>query len=174
VAVTLDVHSGFLDRDRIWFPYARSRQSFPNIAEAVGMRRLLRNTHRHHRYVFEPQALNYTTHGDLWDFIHMTHVRERPCRMLLPLTLEMSSANWYRDNPRQLLSRTGLFHPQRPSQLTEALHDHKMLFDFLLRATGSFESWVPGDATARQAMEEEAEVLWFRTPGEAPRSDTPS
>jgi hypothetical protein len=35
VAITVDVHSGFLVTDRVWFPYARSQRALPSIAEVA-------------------------------------------------------------------------------------------------------------------------------------------
>ncbi len=67
--VTLDVHSGFFGADRVWFPYARTQTLFPHVAEMLTLKTLLDETYTRHRYVVEPQAAQYTTHGDLWDYI---------------------------------------------------------------------------------------------------------
>lgn len=185
--MVLDVHSGFLKQDRIWFPYARSKRLFHNAAEVLALKHLLGETHSYHRYRFEPQAINYTTHGDLWDYLHDEHSRyltsnnhtlsddtlgngtsngsseqsggHHP-RLFLPLTLEISSASWYRKNPGQLLSRLGLFHPVKPHRLTRVLRRHKLLFDFLFRAVDSYENWLPRNPERRESLSWEAESRW--------------
>jgi hypothetical protein len=162
--MTLDVHSSFLKRDRIWFPYARARRLFPNVPEVFALKQLLRSTHSHHSYVFEPQALNYTTHGDLWDYLYDLHRAERHMGVFLPLTLELSSASWYRKNPGQLLSRAGLFHPIKQHRLTRVLRRHKALFDFLLRAVYSHAAWLPQTADHRRSLLREAELRWGLAP----------
>ncbi len=158
--LVLDVHSGFLNRDRIWFPYARAKQLFPNAPEVFALKQLLRETHSHHRYVVEPQAINYTTHGDLWDYLHDEQQALCSDRLFLPLTLEISSASWYRKNPSQLLSRIGLFHPVKPHRLTRVLRRHKLLFDFLLRAVDSHKNWLPHAAEHRASLLREAQLRW--------------
>lgn len=161
LAIAVDVHSGFLVNDRVWFPYARSQRPLPSIAEIAALRALLRETHPYHHYRFEPQALNYTTHGDLWDHLYDQHQRDCPGRVLLPLTLELSSSKWYQKNPRQLLTRVGLFYPLAPKRLAKVLHKHKTLFEFLLRALCSYHSWLPTSEVHRRTLVREAAALWF-------------
>lgn len=159
-ALSLDVHSGFHGRDRIWFPYARSRQAFPGISEVYALKQLLRETNAEHRYLFEPQALNYTTHGDLWDHLHDRHLAAGCAGPFLPLTLELSAASWVRKNPTQLVSRRGLFHPVKLHRLTRVLRRHQRLLEFLGRAVYSYERWVPTSPEHRQSLEREAFRRW--------------
>lgn len=166
VAISVDVHSGFLVNDRVWFPYARSQRPLPSIAEVAALRALLAETHPYHHYRFEPQSLNYTTHGDLWDHVYDQHRGECPEQVLLPLTLELSSSKWYQKNPRQLLSRVGLFYPLAPGRLMKVLHKHKTLFEFLLRALCSYRSWLPESEVHRRTLVREATALWFADGGE--------
>jgi hypothetical protein len=161
VSVTVDIHSGFLATDRVWFPYARSKQPLPSIGEVAALRTLLRETHPYHHYRFEPQSVNYTTHGDLWDYLYDEHRARFPTSVMLPLTLELSSTTWYRKNPRQLLRRVGLFYPLAPKRLAKVLHKHKTLFEFLLRALCSRESWLPRSKEHHAALVREAMELWF-------------
>ncbi len=70
VALAIDCHSGFGMIDRLWFPYARTRKPFPNLAEVVGLKRLLDTTLPHHIYRVEPQANAYTIEGDAWDYLY--------------------------------------------------------------------------------------------------------
>ena len=159
-AVTLDVHSGFAGKDRLWFPYARTRSLFPHAAEMVALRQLLGTTHRHHRYVIEPQAVHYTTHGDLWDYLYDARGMHPAAGMLLPLTLELSATAWYTKNPQQLLSRVGFFHPVKPHRLTRVLRRHDPLLDFLARAVVSHEAWLPTDPHVRNRFGHQADLLW--------------
>ena len=160
-AISVDVHSGLLDGDRIWFPYARSREPFPHAAEMIALSRLLGDTHEHHVYTVEPQCIHYTTHGDLWDHLY-TRSRAAPAPgVFLPLTLELGSRHWYRKNPRQLLSRLGLFHPIKPHRLARVQRRHKTLFDFLVHAVVSHRSWLPRDHTERAALQRQADQRWY-------------
>ena len=159
-AIGLDVHSGFLAGDRIWFPYAGSQKLFPNTPELWALKHLLQETHEHHVYTVEPQSLNYTTHGDLWDYLYDQYRATNPDGVFLPLTLEISSYLWYRKNPRQLLSRSGLFHPMKQHRLVRVQRRHKTLFDFLSRAVYSRESWLPRDEAHRASLHREAERDW--------------
>jgi hypothetical protein len=161
-AVSVDVHSGFLAGDRIWFPYARSKRPFANTPEVMALSHLLGDTHEHHVYTVEPQSINYTTHGDLWDYIYDRHRAASPKRVFLPLTLELSSNQWYRKNPRQLVSRVGLFHPVKAHRLARVQRRHKTLFDFLMRGVMSHERWLPTTDKHRAALLREAEERWFQ------------
>ena len=117
VALSVDVHSGYGTMDRFWFPYARTRQPFPNLPEAFGMKRLLDRTYPSHVYHFEPQARQYTTHGDLWDFLYDDYRARRSEGVYIPFTLEMGSWIWIRKNFRQALSFSllGAFNPIAPA-----------------------------------------------------------
>lgn len=163
-AVVVDVHSGFLAGDRIWFPYARTQAPFAHVPEVTALLHLLAETHENHVYTLEPQSINYTTHGDLWDYVYdrfLAAAGDEPGRLLLPLTLEISSNAWYRKNPRQLLTRLGLFHPVKAHRLARVQRRHKTLFDFLLRAVLSHAEWLPKSPLHRQALLREAHERWF-------------
>lgn len=160
-AIALDVHSGFLAGDRLWFPYARSRQPIAHTPELMALTHLLGRTHEGHVYTVEPQSINYTTHGDLWDHVYDRSRRRLGASMLLPLTLELSSRPWYRKNPRQLVRRVGLFHPVKAHRLARVQRRHKTLFDFLTRAVMSHERWLPATEAHRSALLLEAQERWF-------------
>jgi len=164
-AISVDVHSGFLPGDRIWFPYARSDRPFGRTPEVLALSQLLEQTHEHHVYTIEPQCINYTTHGDLWDHVFDRHEIHGSGKVLLPLTLELSSRAWYTKNPRQLASRIGLFHPVKPHRLARAQRRHKTLFDFLMRCVLSHRRWLPTSPAHRAALLAQAEERWF-TPGD--------
>ena len=110
-SVALDVHSGFGMTDRLWYPFARSREVFPRATQVLAMKRLLDRTLPYHVYRFEPQSSVYTTHGDLWDHLFDLH-QERwaasdPGRVFLPLTLEMA---WSPQDPQRAFELLSL-HP---------------------------------------------------------------
>lgn len=73
VALSLDIHSGFGMRDRLWFPYAKTKSPFPGFRESQALKDLLRFSYPHHIYKIEGQAESYLTSGDYWDFIYDLH-----------------------------------------------------------------------------------------------------
>lgn len=164
-SLAMDCHSGFGFRDRIWFPWARSRAPVPHLAEAAALRALFNQTYPNHSYyLMEPQSLSYTTHGDLWDFLYEEHLRKSGPgggRLFLPFTLEMGSWLWVKKNPRQLFSWFGHFNPILPHRLERVLRRHLILFDFLLHATASHRRWLPQGEQRRQ-YREAALQRWFR------------
>jgi hypothetical protein len=157
--VSLDVHSGFVGADRIWFPYARTRNLFPHIAEMLALRNLLDETYPRHRYVVEPQAIQYTTHGDLWDFIYDEHRARRPLVTLLPLTLELGASSWLRKSWR-ILDKAAFFHPLVPHRTERVLRRHIQLFEFLLRAVHSWEHWAKLTNKEQATLTLRANALW--------------
>ena len=158
--VSLDLHSGFGHRDQLWFPYAHSRQRFPQTAEVLALSHLLEESHPHHRYVVEPQARHYTVHGDLWDYLYQVHQRTPQGGAFLPLTLEMASWGWIRKNPRQFTSRLGLFHPIKAHRVKRVLRRHLSLLDFLTHATASPAAFCQLDEARRSLLLLEASKRW--------------
>jgi len=164
LVVSLDCHSGFGFVDRIWFPYARTRRPYPHLPETYALKQLLDVTLPNHVYRLEPQARNYTVHGDLWDFLHDRYVELHPERgVFVPLTLEMGSWTWVRKNPRQAFSLMGGFNPIKPHRLRRTLRRHLPLFDFLHRAAASPDGWAVGDAKSRERNAAQAFELWYAT-----------
>ncbi|HEY6879864.1 MAG TPA: M14 family zinc carboxypeptidase [Polyangiales bacterium] len=163
VSLAIDCHSGFGMLDRLWFPYARTRKTFPNLAEVVGLKRLLDRTLPHHVYRVEPQANAYTIEGDAWDYLYDLSRSTSPLRTFVPLTLEMGSWAWVRKNPRQLWSLDGSFNPVLPHRVKRTLRRHLPLFDLLLHAIASPEAWVVRDDDVRAQREHEAFTTWPRT-----------
>jgi Zinc carboxypeptidase len=163
VALAIDCHSGFGMLDRLWFPYARTRKTFPNLAEVVGLKRLLDRTLPHHVYRVEPQANAYTIEGDAWDYLYDLSRAAGPERTFVPLTLEMGSWAWVRKNPWQLWSLDGGFNPVLPHRVKRTLRRHLPLFDLLLHAIASHEAWVAADDDVRARREHEAFTTWPRT-----------
>lgn len=167
LAIAIDVHSGFGFEDRLWFPYARTRRPFPNLAEIYALERLLDETLPNHVYRLEPQARNYTVHGDLWDYLHDRHADrladggDGAARVFLPLTLEMGSWLWLRKNPRQAFSVLGGFNPMKPHRLRRTLRRHLPLFDFLHRATASPRRWAFPEPPVRERLTAAAFERWY-------------
>jgi hypothetical protein len=158
-SIAVDCHSGFGVRDRIWFPYAFTARPFAHLAEIHCLAAMFEEAHPHHTYVFEPQSRQYLAHGDLWDYLHLA-AAEIPSRVFLPLTLEMGSWIWVKKNPRQLLSRHGLFNPLITHRLRRVLRRHHTWLDFVARSACSFSEWLPaGDR--RETHERTALRTWY-------------
>jgi hypothetical protein len=140
-SLALDCHSGFGLRDRIWFPYAHTRDPFAHLAEVHALMALFGEGHPHYTYLFEPQSRRYLTHGDLWDYLCVEAAQRG--RMFLPLTLEMGSWRWIRKSPRQIWSRIGLFNPLPAERLQRVRRNHLSWLYFLCRAAQSYRQWLP-------------------------------
>lgn len=140
-AITVDFHSGFGSQDRIWFPYAKSREPFPHLGETLRLFENFERTYPHHFYKIEPQSFNYTTHGDLWDYIYGRFVAQDSTGTYIPLCLEMGSWMWVKKNPLQLFSSLGPFNPVKSHRQKRILRRHMTLFDYLMRATRSHPTW---------------------------------
>ncbi|GAB6263965.1 M14 family metallopeptidase [Photobacterium sp. R1] len=140
LTIALDCHSGFGVKDRIWFPYAKSkRQPVPHLGSIYHLRKMFFQAYPHQNYVFEPQTKHYTCHGDLWDYLYDEITAQG--QTLLPLTLEMGSWLWVRKNPLQLWHPLGLFHPLKKHRVERTLRKHLVLFDFLINATEAYTNW---------------------------------
>jgi len=158
-SLALDCHSGFGVRDRLWFPYAHTREPIGHLAEMHALKEIFFQTYSHHPYVFEPQSLQYLAHGDLWDDLYR-QACEAPGRTFLPLTLEMGSWLWIKKNPRQLFSRLGMFNPLIDHRQQRVLRRHIQLLDFLARAAASHALWLPAPQ-ARVAHHARALGEWY-------------
>ena len=140
--IGLDIHSGFGLVDRLWFPYAKSQEPFPEISKIYSLKQLLDFTFPNHVYKVEPQSVNYVTHGDIWDYLYIEHQRfNQDRKTFIPFSLEMGSWHWVRKNPKQVLSKIGIFNPVMPHRLQRIQRRHFGLIDFLLKAINSEEAW---------------------------------
>jgi hypothetical protein len=160
-SIVLDVHSGFGWIDRVWFPFASSRKPFPDASNVLALKQLLDRSYPHHVYKIEPQNHSYMTHGDLWDYLYLDHQRLKSGNVFLPLCLEMGSWPWIKKNPKQLLSSSGFFNPTLPHRVKRAERRHFLLFNFLLKAIASGESWDLHDVQKKAFFEEQALRLWY-------------
>ena len=141
-SIALDLHSGFGLVDRLWYPYARTREPPPDFANIEALSQLLDATLPNHVYKLEQTARVYTIRGDLWDYLYDRRRAASP-GLLLPLTLEMGSWTWVRKNPLQGLSTLGRFNPIKPHRHRRTLRCHLPLLDFLLHAVISHRAWLP-------------------------------
>lgn len=162
VCISLDCHSGFGIRDRIWFPYARSFAPWPGLTPAYGLTRLFEHSYpSHDLYLFEPQAHSYTTSGDVWDYLYDGYVHHNPNGLFVPLTLEMGSWLWLKKNPRHAFRYHNFFNPTLPHRHLRILRRHQTLLDFLLSAAQSSAHWAPATEPQRAAMFQQALERWY-------------
>jgi Zinc carboxypeptidase len=159
-SVALDCHSGFGAVDRIWFPYAHTRRPIEHLAELQALSAIFAASHAYHRYVIEPQSRQYLAHGDLWDHLYTRGLSRPGHRVFLPLTLEMGSWIWIRKNPRQLLSRQGMFNPLIEHREHRVLRRHVAWLDFLTRAAASYRQWLPNGADRERHLCD-ARARWY-------------
>jgi Zinc carboxypeptidase len=140
-AITLDLHSGFGFKDRLWYPWANSLNPFPLEKEVLNLKKLLEETYPYHIYTVEHQSLNYSNHGDLWDWIYQSYQKANPEGRLLPLTLEMGSWLWVKKNLWQVFSWEGLFNPVKKHRYARTMRRHNQLLELLMKASLYNESW---------------------------------
>lgn len=164
--LTLDCHSGFGLKDRVWFPYAKSRKPLEDIGICYRLYRLFDRTYRNHTfYVFEPQSKQYTTHGDVWDLLYDEAREGNSDGTFLPLTLEMGSWLWVKKNPKQLLRFSGIFHPTVPHRHSRILRRHYPFLDFLLAVTCNHQEWQRKSLKKKGRDTKAALRLWFPDKG---------
>jgi len=163
-SLAVDCHSGFGVHDRIWFPYAHTSMPMEHLPEIHALKGIFDQTYTNHNYLFEPQSRQYRAHGDLWDYLYRQSTG-KPENIFLPLTLEMGSWLWVKKNPRQLLSRHGIFNPLIDHRLQRVLRRHLSWLDFLGRAACGNRGWLPG-AEKREWHREQALARWYRGLGE--------
>lgn len=159
--LTMDFHSGFGIIDRIWFPYAKSTQPFPHLAEAFALKQSFDRTYPNHIYRIEPQAKSYTTHGDLWDFTYDQYNLHNSEGIYLPMALEMGSWLWVKKNPLQLFSTLGPFNPLKPHRQKRILRRHLTLFEFLLKSVVSPQTWSGLNLEQKAALHSRALEVWY-------------
>jgi hypothetical protein len=139
-SICVDVHSGFGAMDRLWYPYATRKGEFPDQELMLNLKSLLDRTLPNHVYAVEPQSAQYTTHGDVWDYLYDLYNSEhRNDSIFLPLTLEMGSWNWLKKNFFRSPRVQAIFHPIKQHRIRRVLRRHGGLFDFLARAVWNHE-----------------------------------
>ena len=159
-SLAIDCHSGFGQRDRIWFPYAHTVAPIPHLAEMHALKEIFDHAYTHHDYTIEPQSRQYLAHGDIWDYLYLKAI-QHPGKVFLPMTLEMGSWLWVKKNPRQLFSRHGMFNPLIRHRQERVLRRHLSWLEFLTRAASSHQRWLPVDEE-RIRHHADAMALWYR------------
>lgn len=162
-SLAVDCHSGFGVHDRIWFPYAHTSLPIKHLAEVHALKEIFDQTYASHDYLFEPQSRQYRAHGDIWDYLYRRATAAAET-VFMPLTLEMGSWLWVKKNPRQLLSRHGIFNPLIEHRLQRVLRRHLSWLDFLGRAASGHRRWMP-TAEQRARHHEQALTRWYRGGG---------
>lgn len=161
VSISIDVHSGYGQVDRLWFPYAKHNEPLPDLAEVVALKHLLDRAHPNHVYCLEPQSRHYLAHGDLWDYLYDEYRAARPEGRYLPLTLELGSWLLVNKNLIQAFSALGVFNPRLPHRLRRTLRRHLFLFDLFHRAVGSPSPWTGMEASERQRLLRQGMDWWY-------------
>lgn len=161
LALSLDVHSGYGQVDRLWFPYAKSREPYPDLAAVMILHHLLERAHPNHVYRLEPQSREYLAHGDLWDYLYDGYRQSGAGGLYLPLTLELGSWLWVKKNWIQAFSALGVFNPRLPHRERRALRRHLFLFDLLHRSVHSPALWLDHDAAATEHLHRQGLRLWY-------------
>jgi Zinc carboxypeptidase len=161
LVIAVDLHSGFGLHDRLWFPYAGSRQPFPSLPQAYALKQLFDRCYPHHVYKIEPMSQEYVISGDLWDYLYEEALRKHPQTLFMPLTLEMGSWLWLRKSPLHLFQRHGLFHPLLPHRQQRIFRRHLTLFDFLSRAALYPQSWSELSEAQKTLYRQQAYELWY-------------
>ncbi len=161
VAIGIDIHSGYGVVDRLWFPYAKTREPFAGVAEVFALKHLLDRAYARHVYHIEPQSREYLAHGDLWDYLYDGYRAAQPAGCFIPFTLELGSWLWVKKNWWQFFSRIGLFNPRIPHRERRILRRHLHLLDFLYRAVQSPEPWAFPEPERRQRRHAQGLELWY-------------
>lgn len=159
-SIAVDCHSGFGLRDRVWFPHAYSMNPIAHLADIFSLEELFQQNFPNNQYLFEPQSVQYRTHGDIWDYLYL-EARQDQRKTFLPLTLEMGSWLWVKKNPRQLFSLQGMFNPSVEHRLHRVLRRHTVWLDFMMRAACSYDNWLV-KGPHRNRLQERAVARWYR------------
>lgn len=160
--ILIDFHSGFGMKDRLWFPYAFTKNPFFRLAEIYKLKSLYDATYPYNIHTFEPQSHQYRTHGDFWDYVSLEHQKDRPENIMLPLCLELGSWIWVKKNPRQIFNTLGLFNPIVPHRQQRTLRRHIYLLDFFMRATQAFQNCRIINEQEQRTLTSDAYKYWFR------------
>jgi hypothetical protein len=158
--VSLDFHSGFGFKDRLWFPYSKTKKPFEHLAEMHAFSDLLEHSYPYHIYRIEPQSHGYLLNGDIWDYIYQEFIKINT-NSYLPMTLEMGSWLWVKKNPLQLISKHGLFNPIKAHRIKRIYRRHHILYDFVLKALYSHSIWSELDLKLRHKHFQMAMDSWY-------------
>ena len=145
--IILDLHSGYGSVDSIWYPWAYQKQNFPFMDQIIKFKLMVQEN-----YQWQSQSEAYLIAGDFWDYMTLkfldftrsqkshsqkSHSQKPHCRELensffIPLTLEMGSWSWIKQNPLQIFRSLGLFYPYEKNENKNVMEKHLPLLNFLL------------------------------------------
>tara|TARA_Y100000768_G_C23936429_1_gene662799 strand:+ start:533 stop:1498 length:966 start_codon:yes stop_codon:yes gene_type:complete len=142
-SISIDFHSGFGLKDRLWYPWAKSKEDFPHFNQVQNLIHLLDETLPFHIYKTETQSASYIINGDLWDHIYMEKEKNQNFskNTYIPWTLEMGSWMWVKKNPLQLFSKGGLFNPVKSHRFERTMRRHILMINFFLKAVQNPHAW---------------------------------
>ena len=162
VSIAIDFHSGFGLHDQLWFPYSKTKKPFPDLSKFMAWTELMERTYPYHFYKIEPQSLNYTLSGDLWDYLYDLYKNKHQEKgTFLPITLEMGSWMWIKKNPVQFFSTHGAFNPIVAHRLRRTLRRHNTFFEFLIRSLSSPTLWSELNPTQNEFYLKKALERWY-------------
>ena len=159
--ISIDFHSGFGMKDRLWFPFSYTREPFDHVAEIDAFTNLFEETHPYHIYKIEPQSKGYLLNGDIWDHLFLELKKINSNVIYIPLTLEMGSWTWVRKNPLQIFSKQGIFNPMKVHRLKRTYRRHYLLYDFMLKALRSHLVWSDLDSTVKLKHLNSGMTRWY-------------
>ncbi len=141
-AFTLDLHSGFGLRDRLWFPYSKNKSPFPFYKIAQHFKTSIKKGMPYHIYKVEPQSESYLINGDPWDHLFDEYYKLHfGKKIFIPWTLEMGSWLWVRKNPKQIFSFKGMFNPVVSHRYKRVLRRHRFLLNYLHQVVCHWQEW---------------------------------
>ncbi len=159
--ISIDFHSGFGMKDRLWFPFSYTKEPFDHIPQMNAFTELFEETHPYHIYKIEPQSSGYLLNGDIWDYFYLELKKTNPDAVFIPLTLEMGSWTWVRKNPLQLFTKEGIFNPMKVHRLKRTYRRHHLLYDFLLKALRSHSAWSDLDSNIKLKHLSSGMTRWY-------------
>jgi hypothetical protein len=140
-SLALDIHSGFGMRDRMWYPYGKSMNPYPDELLARKMARYFKVTNPFHNYKFEKQSDSYLIHGDMWDYMYDQFKEKKTSTKFLPWTLEIGSWSWWLSKPHRLLNFSRMFHTNDTRKYNRVMRKHWGLLDFFKDMTIHHKTW---------------------------------
>lgn len=159
--ISIDFHSGFGLKDRLWFPFSYKPEPFDDLSAMYSLMTLFEESHPYHIYQIEPQTKGYMLNGDMWDYLFLKFKEVNAEATYIPLTLEMGSWIWVKKNPLQLFTREGVFNPVKEHRLKRTYRRHHLFFDFLLKALQSNEAWADHDTNLKAKNKKLAIKKWY-------------
>lgn len=140
-SMCLDVHSGFGLRDRLWYPYGRTKHPIKHESLALSFKKHMYEHIPYHVYRTKPQSNDYIIEGDVWDHLYDEQFKTETQNTFLPWTLELGSWVWVKKNPLQALSFKGIFNPVVDYRYYRVMRRHERLFNFYLKSVANYKSW---------------------------------